>query len=50
MKTSGTDQHGRYVADVFLADEEGKMSEQEVANEGIFLNKLLVEKRVAAVV
>ena len=50
VKTSGTDQHGRYVADVFLADEEGKMSEQEVANEGIFLNKLLVEKRVAAVV
>lgn len=50
IKTSSTDQHGRYVADVFLADEEGKMSAQEVADGGEFLNQLLVTKGVAEIV
>ncbi len=44
VKTSGLDQHGRYVADVFLADEGGKMEAQKVADAGVFLNQLLVEK------
>ena len=50
VKTSGKDQHGRYVADVFLADETGKMSEQQVADEGAFLNQLLVTKGVVELV
>jgi len=50
VKTSATDQHGRFVADVFLADEEGKMSVQEVAESGEFLNSMLVEKGLAELV
>jgi len=50
VKTSGKDQHGRYVADVFLAGEEREMSEQEVADEGAFLNQLLVTKGVVELV
>ncbi|MBU6141419.1 MAG: hypothetical protein KGP29_07715 [Proteobacteria bacterium] len=50
VKTSGTDQHGRYVADVFLADEKGEMEAQKVADEGVFLNQLLVEKGLVELV
>jgi len=50
IKTSHIDQHGRYIADVFLADVEGKKSAQEVADEGVFLNQLLVERGLVEVV
>lgn len=47
IKTTQVDDYGRFVADVFLSDGKGKMSAQEVANEGIYLNQLLLEKGLA---
>jgi endonuclease YncB( thermonuclease family) len=46
IKTSKTDIYGRYVADVFFA--QGKTSEklddlQKIADEGIYLNQLLLD-------
>ncbi len=46
VKTTANDVYGRYVADVFLADEAGKFSAQEVADGGVYLNQLLLDCRV----
>lgn len=43
VKTTAIDQHGRYVADVFLADEVQKLSEEQVAESGVYLNQLLLD-------
>ena len=46
IKTTATDVYGRYVCDVFLADE-NSIDPQKVAEEGIYLNQLLVDKGLA---
>jgi len=47
IKTMKNDIYGRYVADVFLPDENSKDDAQKVADEGIYLNQLLLEKKLA---
>ncbi|MBM3580177.1 MAG: DUF1016 family protein [Alphaproteobacteria bacterium] len=44
VKTNQTDIYGRYVADVYLPNEEEKMSPQETADRGTYLNQLLLDK------
>ena len=43
VKTTGKDIYGRYVADVFLTNEE-VVEAQQVADSGIYLNQLLLDK------
>ena len=47
VKTTRTDVYGRYVADVFLGNSELKNDPQKVADEGIYLNQLLLDKKLA---
>lgn len=49
IKTTATDIYGRYVADVFLSDEKGQLPPQEVADSGLYLNQLLLDKGLANV-
>ncbi len=46
IKTTSTDIYGRYVADVFLADKSQKNHPQKVADEGVYLNQLLLDKKL----
>lgn len=46
IKTTSTDVYGRYVADVFLAHKSQENDPQKVADEGIYLNQLLLDKGV----
>jgi endonuclease YncB( thermonuclease family) len=48
VKTIKTDIYGRYVADVFLA-EKVDLDAQEVANSGVYLNKILLDEGVVEV-
>ena len=48
IKTTRVDIYGRYVADVFLA-EEGDSDLQKVADSGVFLNQLLLDKGSAEI-
>lgn len=50
IKTTALDHHGRYVADIFLADEEKKLSPQGVAENGVYLNQLLLDKKLVTLV
>ena len=43
IKTTATDIYGRYIADVFLAGV-GEGDAQKVADEGVYLNQLLLDK------
>lgn len=45
IKTTAIDVYGRYVADVFLAGQEDEA--QKVADEGVYLNQLLLDKGLA---
>ena len=45
LKTTATDIYGRYVVDVFFA--EGEEDSQKVAESGIYLNQLLLDKKLA---
>jgi endonuclease YncB( thermonuclease family) len=51
VKTTKTDTYGRYVADVFLAPKSGatfdELEPQKVADEGIYLNQLLLDEGFA---
>lgn len=47
VKTSGSDVYGRYIADVFLSDVKKNLTPQEVADSGIYLNQLLLDKKLA---
>jgi endonuclease YncB( thermonuclease family) len=44
IKTIKTDIYGRYVADVFLPSDAKENDPQKVANGGVYLNQLLLEK------
>jgi endonuclease YncB( thermonuclease family) len=48
IKTTRVDIYGRYVADVFLAGE-GDSDLQKVADSGVFLNQLLLDKGSAEI-
>lgn len=44
LRTTKVDQHGRYVCDVFFDEKkDAKADPQKVADEGVFLNQLLVD-------
>jgi endonuclease YncB( thermonuclease family) len=45
IKTNKTDIYGRYIADVFFSDS-GETSAQKVADQGIYLNQLLLDRRL----
>ena len=45
VKTNKTDIYGRYIADVFFADK-NETDPQKVANSGIYLNQLLLDRRL----
>lgn len=45
IKTTSTDVYGRYVADVFLAEKSQENDPQKVADAGIYLNQLLLDKK-----
>jgi hypothetical protein len=47
IKTNKVDIYGRYVADVFLAEAGDLQDVQKVADEGIYLNQLLLDRKVA---
>ena len=47
IKTTATDMYGRYVADVFLADEGESLSPQQVADKGVYLNQMLLDEGLA---
>lgn len=47
IKTTAKDVYGRYVADVFLSDAKNEFPAQEVADEGIYLNQLLLDQDLA---
>lgn len=49
VKTHATDIYGRYLADVFLPDVEGKMSVQEVVESGKYLSQVLLERKLVEV-
>lgn len=49
VKTHATDIYGRYLADVFLPDVEGKMSVQEVVESGEYLSQVLLERKLVEV-
>ena len=44
VKTSSVDVYGRYVCDVFLPENSAETNAQKVADSGIFLNQLLLDK------
>lgn len=46
VKTHSTDIYGRYLADVFLPDSQGKFSAQQTAEEGEYLNQILLDKKL----
>ena len=46
LKSTATDVYGRYVGDVFLADSKTESNPQEVADKGIYLNQLLLDKKL----
>ncbi len=49
VKSFSTDVYGRYVADIFLAGKSGVNSDpQKVADEGVYLNQLLIDLGAAA--
>ncbi len=48
VKTSAVDVYGRYVCDVFLPENSNETDAQKVADSGIFLNQLLLDKGLAA--
>ncbi len=45
IKTNKTDIYGRYIADVFFSDS-GESNAQKVADQGIYLNQLLLDRRL----
>ncbi len=47
VKTHATDIYGRYLADVFLPDATGKMSEVEVVENGEYLSQTLLDRKLA---
>lgn len=48
IKTNKTDIYGRYIADVFFSENE-KDDEQKIADEGIYLNQMLIDLGAAEV-
>jgi len=49
VKTNKTDIYGRYVADVFFVQGGGKVNAQKVADEGVYLSQLLLDKGLVEV-
>ena len=47
VKTTSTDIYGRYVCDVFFAQELENLTPQEVADGGVYLNQMLLDKKLA---
>lgn len=48
VKTHATDIYGRYLADVFLSDEKGEMTVEEVVEKGEYLSQILLDQKLAA--
>jgi endonuclease YncB( thermonuclease family) len=48
VKTNKTDIYGRYVADIFLG-EKGEMDAQKIADEGVYLSQLLLDRGLVKV-
>jgi endonuclease YncB( thermonuclease family) len=46
VKTSAVDVYGRYVCDIFLAEKDKENDPQKVADEGKFLNQILLDKKL----
>ena len=47
VKTTGVDVYGRYVADVFLSEAGQENDPQKVADEGVYLNQMLLDRGLA---
>ena len=46
VKTSAVDVYGRYVCDIFLSEKNKNSDPQKVADEGAFLNQILLDKEL----
>ncbi len=47
VKTHATDIYGRYLADVFLPDKDGKFSVEETVEKGDYLSQILLDRKFA---
>lgn len=49
VKTHTEDRYGRYLADVFLPDAQGKFSVEETVEKGEYLSQILLDRKLAKV-